>query len=112
MFSLEFSGDFKKSFKNLVKKYRSLEDDLQPLLARLEKGDFSFDDAVPGFEGTIYKARLSSRDQKRGKRGGFRVIYYAITDEEIVTLLAIYAKAQQENISPQEIKRLLKDFRG
>ena len=106
MFRLEFSGDFKKSFKNLVKKYRSLEDDLQPLLERLEKGAFSLDDAVPGFEGTIYKARLPSRDQKRGKRGGFRVIYYAITDEEIVILLAIYAKAQKEDIDTKEIKRL------
>ena len=106
------SRDFEKKCARLLKKYRSLSSDLKPLVARLTTGDFSPDSLVPGIDALVYKARLASSDQKRGKSGGYRVLYYVVSEDKRLILLGIYAKAQQENISPQEIKRLLKDFRG
>ncbi|PIU68806.1 MAG: hypothetical protein COS84_00540 [Armatimonadetes bacterium CG07_land_8_20_14_0_80_40_9] len=49
-------------------------------------------------------------DMKRGKRGGFRVIYYFIDERGIIYLLTIYAKAKKETIEIREIKKILKVF--
>jgi mRNA-degrading endonuclease RelE of RelBE toxin-antitoxin system len=45
---------------------------------------------------------------KRGKRGGFRIIYYL--SDHVVYLLTIYAKAKREKISVKEIKAALKEL--
>lgn len=41
----------------------------------------------------------------RGKRGGYRVVYYYVTDNT-VWLLTVYDKVRQENLSPAEQKRI------
>lgn len=41
----------------------------------------------------------------KGKRGGVRVIYFHLTDDEIVLLVMVYAKAVQANVRPKDIKR-------
>ena len=53
-----------------------------------------------------YKIRMNSSNTKKGKRGGFRVIYYL--SNHIVYLLTIYVKAKKEKISIKEIKEALK----
>lgn len=42
-----------------------------------------------------------------GKSGGARVIYFNLTDEEIVLLVAVYAKAERENMLPKDIRKVL-----
>ena len=56
-----------------------------------------------GFE--VYKVRLPNRAARRGKSGGFRVIYYAQIDD-VVTLLTIYSKTEVRDISLREIQAL------
>lgn len=41
----------------------------------------------------------------KGKRGGVRVIYFNLNAEELVLLVAIYAKADRENLPSHEIDR-------
>ncbi|MCT6720022.1 type II toxin-antitoxin system RelE/ParE family toxin [Acidovorax sp. K2F] len=59
-------------------------------------------DVIPGAEGAR-KVRWSVAG--KGKRGGARVVYFNITAEEIVLLVAVYTKADKANILPKEIKR-------
>ncbi len=59
-------------------------------------------DVIPGAEGAR-KVRWSV--QSRGKRGGVRVIYFNLTDEGVIYLVAIYRKSEQANIQPNDIKR-------
>lgn len=47
----------------------------------------------------------------KGKRGGYRVIYYFITTENEVWLITIYDKVKQENISSDESARIAKIIR-
>ena len=54
----------------------------------------------------VYKARLPNRDSGSGKRGGYRVIYYLLSEESIV-LLTIYSKTDQSDIPADEIVRIL-----
>lgn len=96
---------FRRRLKKLSKKYRRIEEDYKSLIETLENNP-SEGDAIPGFGNKIYKIRMRSSNMKRGKRGGFRVIYYL--SDHIVYLLTIYAKAKREEISVKEIKEVLK----
>jgi len=41
----------------------------------------------------------------QGKRGGVRVIYFNL-DADVLCLVAIYKKAERENMRPQEIREV------
>lgn len=59
-------------------------------------------DVIPGADGAR-KVRWAVAG--KGKRGGARVVYFNITAEEIVLLVAVYTKADKANILPKELKR-------
>jgi len=59
-------------------------------------------DVIPGADGAR-KVRWSRAGM--GKRGGVRVIYFHLTEEEIVLLVMVYAKAARANVKPKDIKR-------
>ena len=56
------------------------------------------------------KIRVAAKDQQRGKSGGFRVLYFAITPKGTIVLMALYAKSELENLSVQETKAILKRY--
>lgn len=64
--------------------------------------------AIPGFEGVVYKARRQNRAVPGGARKGYRFIY-CIHPPDQATMISVYAKTEQENISDSEIAELLKD---
>jgi len=98
---------FRRRLKKLSKKYRRIGGDYKSLIETLENNPLE-GDAIPGFGNKIYKIRMRSSNMKRGKRGGFRVIYYL--SDRIVYLLTIYAKAKKEEISAKEITEALKEL--
>ncbi len=59
-------------------------------------------DVIPGADGAR-KVRWSV--QGKGKSGGVRVIYFNLSDDELVLLVAVYAKSDRANMSANEIKR-------
>ncbi|MCI5209824.1 MAG: hypothetical protein D3910_13760 [Candidatus Electrothrix sp. ATG2] len=107
MYSVKITDTFARETKKLTKKYRRIKKDFLPLLDKLEAGHF-LGDAVSGFENKVYKLRVPSSDQKKGKSGGFRVIYYLISDEKEIILLTIYAKNKQSDIKDKDIRNILK----
>ncbi len=107
MYSVKITDSFAKETKKLAKKYRRIKKDFLPLLEKLEDGQL-VGDAVVGFENKIYKLRVPSSDQKKGKSGGFRVIYYVISNENEIILLTIYAKNKQSDIKDKDIRDILK----
>jgi mRNA-degrading endonuclease RelE of RelBE toxin-antitoxin system len=54
----------------------------------------------------VYKVRVRNRDARRGTRGGYRVIYY-VRKRDHVVLLTIYSKADQGDIDPASIARII-----
>ena len=40
-----------------------------------------------------------------GKSSGVRVIYCSLNEQEVVLLVAMYAKAERDNMLPSEIKK-------
>lgn len=61
-------------------------------------------DVIPGADGAR-KLRWSRAGS--GKSGGVRVIYFNLSDEELVLLVAVYAKADRGSMSPAEIKKVV-----
>lgn len=59
-------------------------------------------DVIPGGEGAR-KVRWSRPGI--GKSGGARVIYFNLTEEEVVLLVALYAKADRSNMTPSQIRK-------
>jgi len=106
MYQVKTTGVFEKNVKKLSKKYRHIKKDFSPVLEKLESGQL-VGDPVAGFQNRIFKARVPSSDQKKGKSGGFRLIYYFILEGKTIFLLSMYAKAKQSNIKKSEIQRIL-----
>jgi hypothetical protein len=63
-------------------------------------------DVVRGTDPAARKVRWGR--QGMGKRGGVRVIYYYLDEDNAVFLAAIYAKSALETLSAKEINSLAK----
>lgn len=98
--------DFSKQIKHLKRKYPSVVDEVRSFVLQLRDGQRPGDE-VPnvGYAG-VFKDRLRNRSARRGKRGGFRLIYYVPRADEVFLLL-IYSKTEVANISASEIRRVL-----
>ncbi len=102
----EAKASFVKSVKKLEKKYKHLRGDLKPVLKQLEENP-RLGVAIPGFGELVWKVRLKSSDMKRGKSGGFRLIYAVREKEQLIVLLFLYPKSTREDMQATEIKKLL-----
>lgn len=103
-----FSDDFKSRLRTLVKRYRSIRSDLQPLLNELQSGNFP-GDRLTKTGSTVFKVRLKNSDIQKGKSGGYRVIYQ-LRDDICVLLIVIYFKSDQEDFPVDQIREIIAAF--
>ncbi len=96
---------FRKRTRRLRRRFPSIHLDLRPLFQRLRSNELP-GDRVSGVGYTVYKVRVPNRAARRGKSGGFRVIYYAQFRDRVV-LLTIYSKTDEPDISIAEIRRMV-----
>lgn len=59
-------------------------------------------DVIPGAD---VARKVRWQRPGRGKRGGVRVIYFHLVDDQVVLLVMVYAKSERENVKPKSIKR-------
>ena len=77
------------------------------LIDEIKRGEHP-GDAIPGFDGVVYKARRNNRAVPGGERKGYRFVY-CIHPPDQATMISVYAKTEQEDISDSEIAELLRD---
>ena len=99
--------EFLKQAKRLGKKYRSIKDDLSFLFEELEQNPA----LGINLGNNCYKVRLAIKSKGKGKSGGARVITHILIENETIYLLSIYDKSDQDSISDEEIKDLLKNIK-
>lgn len=102
---------FERGAKRLIKKYKSLADEISSFILKTEN---------EGIHGTpvgngIYKSRLAVKSKGKGKSGGLRVIsyselYFSMQDNTIY-LVAIYDKSEISSMNKSEIENILKEYR-
>lgn len=105
---VDYADQFKRDLKQLHKKYRRLQDDVQPLIDRLVQGETP-GDRVPNVGYPVYKVRVPSRDQAKGKQGGFRILYYVRT-ANFILLLRIYPKATLSDLPTENIRKIIDEY--
>jgi hypothetical protein len=103
---IEVPPSFVRSAKKLLKKFPSLQNELNTLFASLlEKPQQGF-----SLGNGCYKIRLSVASKGKGKSGGFRVITYVVIDDEVIFPLSIYDKNGKDSISDKELTKLIAEL--
>lgn len=100
--------EFRKEFKRLSKKYKSLKSDMKNLQAELINNPCLGTHLGNG----IYKVRMAVASKGKGKSGGVRVITYnseEIDDDVVIHLLTIYDKSEYDSLSDSFIRSLVVD---
>ncbi|PIX06406.1 MAG: hypothetical protein COZ76_09040 [Flavobacteriales bacterium CG_4_8_14_3_um_filter_35_10] len=106
MNNIEFDelSEFKKDLKHLLKKYRTLKEDLEVVKLDLndepgESPPFSFRIDNLGLETCIIKVKkIACKALKgRGVNSGLRLIYAHFPDEQKITFIELYHKNDKEN---------------
>lgn len=108
-YRIELGSSFKHKFKQLRKKYHSLDQDLAQLVVELRQNPTAGADLGKG----VRKVRMAISDKGKGKSHGARVITHTAiisVEEGVIILLAIYDKAAQDTISDKEIARLVQEI--
>ena len=107
--------EFKKDLKNLLKKYRTLHDDLEVVKQDLndepgESPPFSFIINGLGIETCIIKVKkIACKALKgRGVNSGLRLIYAHFETEQKITFIELYHKNDKEN---EDRQRILNNFK-
>ena len=102
-----FTPEFKRNLRQLAKKYRHIKSDLQEILDELADGKKP-GDQIPRVRYEVYEVRAKNSDAQRGKRGGYRLIYYVKSASELA-LVTVYSKTEQSDIAPEDIRRIILD---
>lgn len=107
--------EYAKDLKKLLKKYRTLEDDIavvkQVLTAEpKERPPFSFRIDGLGLKTCIIKVKKIACKAMRGKgvNTGFRLIYAHFEEEKRIVLVELYFKGDKEN---EDKARIVKYFK-
>ena len=90
------------TFKKQAEKFWS-DDERLDFISWIAENPLS-GDVIPGADGAR-KVRWSRAGS--GKSSGVRVIYFNLTEQEVILLVAAYAKAEQANMLPAEIRKVV-----
>jgi len=106
-FKIETIPRFEKDVKKLKKKFPKIKNDLLKLVNELllnpQKGI--------NLGENIFKIRIPNSSIPTGKSGGFRIITYYKKDD-ILYLLTIYSKTEQDTILTEKLKEIIKNEVG
>jgi len=91
-------------FTRLVQEY--LDDDEYHELQKVLMDNPETGNVIPG-SGGVRKVRW--RAPGRGKRGGYRVIYYPTISQGVIWMLTMYPKNVADNIPAHVLRRIRKE---
>jgi mRNA-degrading endonuclease YafQ of YafQ-DinJ toxin-antitoxin module len=107
--------EFQKDLKSLLKKYRTLKDDIDVVKKVLEvfpdeRPPFSFSIDNLGLKTCIIKVKkIACKALKgRGVNSGLRLIYAHFEKEQKITFIELYHKNDKEN---EDRERIIKNFK-
>jgi mRNA-degrading endonuclease RelE of RelBE toxin-antitoxin system len=112
--TFEELDEFGRDLKRLLKKYRTLIEDLEVVkqvleVAPDERAPFSFRISDLGLETCIIKVKkIACRALKgRGVNSGLRLVYAYFEEKQYIVFIELYHKNEQEN---EDRQRILDNF--
>ena len=113
--TFEELNEFRKDLKRLLKKYRSLNDDLKIVrkvlrVEPIERPPFSFRIDGLGIKTCVIKVKkIACKSLKgRGVNTGLRLIYAHFEEEQRIVFVELYHKNNREN---EDRERILNNFK-
>lgn len=106
---MQVGQEFKRQFKRLAKKYRSLRDDFGEWKQEILENPLVGDDLGGG----VRKIRMAISSKGKGKSGGARILTLnvKVSDDGLnVILLTIYDKGEISNVKDEFIESLISDL--
>lgn len=100
---------FEKAVRALAKKYHKIKQNIIEAVKEIEENPYH-GVAIVGYEGHVWKLRVANTSSKRGKQGGFRIIYLLEESSACCYFLTIYSKTEKEDITKEEIDLLLQSM--
>jgi len=94
---------YKKSLKKLSKKYKNIYKDVDNFLNNIK----SKKDLGVELKPNLFKTRIANSNKNKGKSAGYRLISYLVIVKNQLQLLYIYDKSQIENLTENEIDKLI-----
>jgi len=96
------------------KKFRNIGDDIRIITDEIQRGNL-IGDIIPNLKistkNSTYKVRTANTDTNTGQSNGYRIIYYAFSDNFEVYLLTIYYKKEDNRVpSNAEIEQLVRKY--
>lgn len=109
-YSVTAIESFRHDARKLIKKYRSISNEIIALSEALAENPMMGTSLGDG----VYKIRLRIASKQKGKSGGARVITCVKVLRETVFLLSIYDKSydksEQTDIADEKIKELMEEI--
>ncbi len=105
--NIQTTPEFARELKHLAKRYPSMKDDYRDFLKSMKENPLQGEPLGKH----LRKVRFPIASKSKGKSGGARVITHTILVEENgadITLVTIYDKSDQANITDKELKSLMK----
>lgn len=105
-YSVDTTPNFEREAKRLIKKYKSLKNEINALIDSLEKTP----EQGTHLGNDIYKIRLAVKSKGKGRRSGARVMTKVKIVDRMVYMFSIYSKGEKDDISDNEIQELIKEI--
>lgn len=102
-----FTPEFKRNLRALARKYRHIRSDVQPVIEQIQAGSF-VGNQIAGVGYAVFKVRVRNSDVPKGKRSGYRLVYYLRTPTDVI-LVTIYSKSEQADVSAIQVRRILRE---
>ncbi len=102
-YNIRPTPNFQKQFKGLLKKYRSLTNDIM----KLQNSILENPAQGTSLGKSCFKIRLAISSKNKGKSGGARIITHIQVVDETVYLLSIYDKSAKSNLDEGELDALM-----
>jgi hypothetical protein len=101
--AIEKGYTYAKAIKNLKKRFRNIEDDVDKFLDSVS----DIDQLGVNLGDNIFKARIANSNKNSRKSSGYRLIAYLKLVDKKLILVYIYDKSDFENVSEGEIDKLI-----
>ena len=82
--------------------------DVQPVIDQLQAGQTP-GEQIPRVGYRVFKVRVQNTDIDKGKRSGYRMIYYVQTPSAVI-LITIYSKSDQGDVTPDFVRRVIGEY--
>lgn len=108
--NIALTSEFQKALKTLKKRYRNIRRDIEPIIGELQRGNF-LGTQISGTDYSVFKVRVRNRDVRKGKSGGYRLIYQLKSPDSIL-VLTLYSKSDVDNVTAQALTEIIAEHQS